>query len=72
MTYEESAIINFLEGSPDVFVSRREIARKALKRRIFEENPNWVDAPLSSLLGHQLIEQNDSAQFRMRKSDVLP
>ena len=43
MTTEELAIMNFLRGTPDDFVARREIARKALKRTVFEENPHWAD-----------------------------
>jgi hypothetical protein len=66
MTYEESAIVNFLKGSPESFVGRREIARKAMKRTFFEEDPHWVDAPLASLLGQGLIEQDDSASYRIR------
>ena len=50
MNYEETAILNFLRGSPDAYLARREIARKALKRTIFEENPHWADAPLGSLV----------------------
>jgi hypothetical protein len=68
MTYEESAIVNFLKGSPEAFIGRREIARKAMKRTVFEEDPHWVDAPLASLLGQGLIEQDDSASYRIRTS----
>ena len=68
MTYEESAIVNFLKGSPDAFVGRREIARKAMKRTVFEEDPHWADAPLASLLGQGLIEQDNNASYRIRKA----
>jgi hypothetical protein len=67
MTYEEMAIINFLKGSPESFSARREIARKALKRNVFEENPHWVDPPLSSLLDLGLIEQDDSGHYKIKK-----
>jgi hypothetical protein len=67
MTYEETAIIDFLKGNPDAFVARREIARKALKRVIFEENPHWADAPLSSLVDQSLVEQDDSGHYRIRR-----
>ncbi len=67
MTYEENAILEFLKGSPESFLARREIARKALKRRVFEEDPHWVDAPLAALLAQRLIERNDSAQYRIAK-----
>jgi hypothetical protein len=66
MTYEETAIITLLSGSPMVFLARREIARKTLKRALFEENPHWADAPLVSLVDQDLIEQNDSGHYRVK------
>ncbi len=65
MTYEELAILNFLQRSPDCYVARREIARKALKRTVFEENPHWADAPLTSLVGQRLVEQNESGHYKV-------
>jgi hypothetical protein len=67
MTYEEMAIINFLKGNPDSYVARREIARKALKRTIFEENPHWADAPLASLVDQGEVGQNESGHYRIKK-----
>ena len=69
MTYEETAILFLLKGSPSVYLARREIARKALKRAAFEENPHWADAPLTSLLDLDLVEQNDSGHFRMKSHE---
>jgi hypothetical protein len=66
MTYEETAILSFLKGIPNVYLARREIARKALKRAAFEENPHWADAPLTSLLELDVVEQNDSGHFRIK------
>ena len=67
MTYDEMAIMNFLRANPNVYVARREIARKALKRTIFEENPRWADAPLSGLVDQGLVEQDDSGHYRIKK-----
>lgn len=67
MTYEEMAIITYLKGVPEGFVARREIARKALRRVDFEENPHWVDAPLASLMDQRLVEQDGSGHYRIRK-----
>jgi hypothetical protein len=67
MTYEEMTIMTFLRGSPEVYFARREIARKALKRRVFEEDPHWADAPLVSLVDRHLVEQNDNGQYRIKK-----
>lgn len=69
MNYEETAIMNFLGGIRDQFAARREIARKALKRSDFEENPHWADAPLSALMDKRLLEQNDSGHYRIKKSE---
>ena len=70
MTYEETAIMNFLSGSRDSYVARREIARKALKRVIFEENPHWADAPLSGLVDQGLVEQDDSGHYKIGSSGI--
>ncbi|HOC55772.1 MAG TPA: hypothetical protein PKI20_09140 [Verrucomicrobiota bacterium] len=69
MTYEETAIMEFLRGSPDAYVARKEIARKALKRTVFEENPHWVDAPLASLLGRRFVEQDELGHYRIKKHE---
>jgi hypothetical protein len=66
MTYEEMAIMNFLRGSPN-YVARREIARKALKRTVFEENPHWADAPLTGLVDQGLVEQDESGHYKIKK-----
>ena len=69
MTHEEFAIMNFLKGGPDSYVARREIARKALKRTVFEENPHWADAPLASLVDQRLVEQNESGHYKIKKGE---
>jgi len=69
MTYEELAIMNFLQGSPGDYLARREIARKALKREVFEENPHWADGPLASLVDRRLLEQNDSGHYRIKRHE---
>jgi hypothetical protein len=67
MTYEETAIMTFLRGSPDAYLARREIARKALKRTLFEENPHWADAPLASLVDQDLVQQNESGHYKIKR-----
>ena len=59
--------MNFLKGNPDTYVARREIARKALKRTIFEEDPHWADAPLGALVDQDLVEQNESGHYKIKK-----
>lgn len=65
MTDEEKNIVEFLKGSPDTFFARKEIARKAVKRTIYELNPRWVEAPLSSLLDREIVETNDGGHIRL-------
>jgi hypothetical protein len=72
MTDEEMSVLGFLQTSPETFFARKEIARRAVRRQVYEENPHWVDAPLTSLLDHGVIEKNDSAQYRLKKAEVLP
>jgi hypothetical protein len=71
MTDEELTILSFLRVSPATFYSRREIARKAVRRKLFEENPRWADAPLVSLLAKKQIHQNENGQYCLRKDEVL-
>ena len=67
MTEEERAVVSFLETNPEAYFARKEIARKAVKRSVFEENPHWLDAALAALLLQGLIEQNDSGQYRLKQ-----
>jgi hypothetical protein len=70
MTPEEQCVINFLKSYPGSFFARREITRKAFRRHVNEENQNWANAPLASLLGQRKIAQNDSGQYRITGLDL--
>jgi len=65
MSDEEQIIVNFLKSSPDTFFARKEIARKAVRRTIYEENPRWAEAPLTSLLDKKIVEMNDGGHIRL-------
>ncbi len=69
MTADEMTIVAFIRGSPESFYARREIARRAVKRQVYEENPHWVDAPLAGLVDRGVIEKNDSGQYRLKNDD---
>lgn len=69
MTDEEQRITDFLKGSPDSFFARKEIARKAVKRTVYEENPRWAEAPLASLLDKGVVETNDGGHIRLVTGD---
>jgi hypothetical protein len=66
MTEEEFAVVAFLECNPEVYFSRREIARRAVKRQVYEENPHWADAALTSLKLQDLIDQDESGACRCK------
>ena len=42
-----------------------------MRRRVFEENPNWADTPLYNLLVRQVIEQDDNGLYRIKKDELL-
>ena len=67
MTDEQLLIVNFLRSSPESYFARREIARRAVRRKVFEENPHWADAPLGLLMTEGLVEQNAAGLYRMKQ-----
>ena len=69
MTDAEQKVLDYIKGSPDSYHGRKEIARKAVRRTEFEENPHWVEAPLASLLEKKIIEINDSGYYRLKTDD---
>jgi len=71
MTDDEIQIVTFLRGAPESDFARREIARKAVRRKVFEENPHWVDVPLASLLSKGIVEKQENGLFRISKDKVL-
>jgi len=72
MTDEETIVLIFLQTSPESYFGRKEIARRAVRRKVYEENPRWADEPLASLLLKKLIEENQQGLVRMRKDELLP
>ncbi len=71
MTEEEILVLRFLQESPDAFFTRREIARRAVKRKVFEENPRWADAAIGALVGRGMIEEDASGRCRFKPGFVV-
>lgn len=71
MTQEEIVILDYLKGRPGSAFAKREIARKAFKRTVYEQNPHWVDAPLASLVSQQLAQIDDNGNYHVPKNDPL-
>ena len=65
-------ILTYLGASPESFFARKEIARRAVRRQVYEENQHWADAPLASLLLKGFLEQNDQGLYRIKKDALLP
>lgn len=69
MTNEETIILDFLVAYPETAFSRKEIARKAVRRSVYEENQRWADAPLTALLARKQVEIDDRGFYKYRKPD---
>ena len=65
MSEAEGIILEFLKAYPDTGFARKEIARKATHRSVYEENPHWVDAPLHGLLQKKLIALSDNGHYHL-------
>ncbi len=70
MTSDEQSIVAFLKGSPESYYARREIARRAVKRQVYEENPHWVDAPLAGLVDRGVVEKSEEGLYRLKNEDA--
>ena len=68
MNEEEATVLAFLQANPESAFGRKEIARKATRRAIYEENPRWADAALNALVDKKLIVMNDSGHFQVNQS----
>ena len=51
MSEEEMIILNFLKQNAETAFARRDIAKRAVKRRVYEADPHWADQPLQTLVG---------------------
>jgi DNA-binding winged helix-turn-helix (wHTH) protein len=71
MTQEESLVLSFLQERAENAFGRGEIARRAGKRKMVEENPHWVDVPLASLVAKDLVKVNKSGEYQFNKPDIL-
>ena len=72
ITEAEYTIINFLRASPETYYARKEIARRAVRRQEYEENPHWADAALEGLLLKAIIEKNENGLYRLKQDAEIP
>ena len=71
MTKEESFVLTFLQERPESAFSRGEIARKAVKRSVYEADRHWVDVPLASLVAQKLVEMDHSGNYHIYRPDII-
>ena len=67
MNDEQILILNFLRCSPELWFGKKEIARRAVRRRVFEENPHWADEQLVELIAQRVLEENENGQVRLKE-----
>jgi hypothetical protein len=67
MSWEEQQILDFLASAPESFFSRREIARKSVKRAFFDENPTWANPVLEGLMNKNLVVQDAAGYYGYKK-----
>ncbi len=67
MTEAEFNVLNYLKGTPGASCTRKEIARRAVKRTEFEENPHWADAPLNALVARGIVEVDEQGLYRISR-----
>lgn len=65
MDADQSAICQFLKQTPDEFVSRKEICRRAGGKWRFREDENWAIPVLSRMREERIVESDDTGHFRL-------
>jgi hypothetical protein len=63
MTEAEFIVLDYMKGTPGARFTRKEIARRAVKRTEFEENPHWADAPLAALVSRGVIQIDEQGLY---------
>ena len=66
MTDEEMKVLEFLRASPEAKFGRREISRRAVHRRVFEENPHWADVALVALVARSEIVLDTNGLYQLK------
>lgn len=67
MDADQTAITQFLKQSPDEFVSRKEICRRAGGKWRFREDEFWAVPVLTRMREERIIESDDTGHFRLVK-----
>lgn len=65
MDEDQNKICQFLKSSPGLFVSRKEICRRAGGKRRYREDANWALPVLHRMLEINLVEKDSTGAFRL-------
>jgi hypothetical protein len=69
MNLDEKAIIDYLKGWPNSFISGREIARKVGGKARYEEERGWAIPILAQMVRMGLIEADCFGAFKLSKDE---
>lgn len=70
MSQEEYAVWLFLSDNPKTSFARREIARRATKRTVFEKDPHWADTALNALVARKQVEIDNDGHYQIARDKL--
>jgi hypothetical protein len=69
MNADEKAIIDYLKGWPNTFVSGKEIARKVGGKERYDDDRGWALSILAQMVRTGLVEADYYGYFRLKLDD---
>jgi len=70
MDLDEQAIIDYLKTQPGVFLTVREISRRAARdRSLWQQSPTWARSILVRLANKDRLETNALGQYRLKPEE---
>jgi len=66
MGTDEMCIYEFLQASPNDYVTEREISRRAAGKKRYRENEDWARGVLFRMVKDQILETDGCGQYRLR------
>jgi hypothetical protein len=70
MDSDEREIYDYLKTWPKVFVSAREISRRAGGKRRFRDDPHWAKPALTRLVEKGLLEVDSFGHYRIKPAET--
>lgn len=67
MDADQTAICEFLKQSPEEFISRKEICRRAGGKWRFREDEYWAVPVLARMREQQIVESDETGHYRLVK-----